>query len=750
MENPMHMDGDTRRRLIRGAFPALLAGLCFLMWGCPNSPGEPDPPQCSITPTTLDFGSVQPEETAERSFEVSNTGGGTLTGAVSEECDRYEIVTGGGDYSLGEDEAVQVTVRFTAPSSPATYACTIDTGSDDCGDVECTATVPDPEPECFVDPPSLNFGLLIASHTADRQFTIENTGGGTLEGSVSEDCPHYTIEAGAGAYSLAAGQIETVTVRVTAPSLPGTYVCEIGTGTSCGAVSCTTIVAEPDPECSVSTSSLDFGTPAPGQDVDREFTIENVGGGTLSGSVTETCSYYTITVGSDAYNLTTGQTHTVTIRFTGPETPGTYTCDVETGTSCDPVGCTATVPEPDPECFVNPASLDFLEVAEGQIVDRPFTIGNVGGGMLTGSVSVDCDHYTILVGAGSFALGAGERDTVAVRFTAPPTAGVYTCDVETGASCDPVGCTATVPDTDPACDIDPPALDFGSVDPGAEEPRTLTITNTGGGTLSGTMSEDCPTYAITSGAAYSLGAGESQIVTVVFSAPLELDTYPCNLETGNDLCTDVSMIAVVTDPGPVCQVTPPNLDFGVVEPGSTTERSFEIENVGTGTLVGSVSENCPSFSITAGNGLYSLVSGLVRTVTVRLTAPFAPGELECPVGTGACGDVLCTARVAGPECAVDPLELDFGTVDPGVLVTMDFTIQNVGGGTLIGATSETCPYHSLIAGGGNFYLGAGEVRTVTVGFTGPATPGTYECTVINTAVSCPDVSCVAVIPETRP
>ena len=133
----------------------------------------------------------------DTTFTITNIGGGTLDGVVSETCDHYSIVSGGGAYSLGAGEFVTVTVRFE-PTSAGTHNCTIETGTALCEDVSCTGVGED-LPSCSVDPTSLDFGTVTIGEFADSTFTITNIGGGTLDGAVSETCDHYSIVSGGGA-----------------------------------------------------------------------------------------------------------------------------------------------------------------------------------------------------------------------------------------------------------------------------------------------------------------------------------------------------------------------------------------------------------------------------------------------------------------------------------------------------------------------------------------------------------------------
>jgi len=195
-----------------------------------------EPPVCSVYPTSIDFGSVEIPGSKDSTFTIRNAGGGTLTGSVTESCTDYSIVSGGGAFSLAADESVVVTVRFE-PASAGTKNCTIQTGTD-CSDVVCTGLGTEPPPVCLVDPDTLDFGVVIVGDSLDLMFDIVNTGGGTLNGTVSDTCSYFDVVAGAGAYALAADETLHVTVRFK-PQAGGTFECWVETGTAdCADVYC--------------------------------------------------------------------------------------------------------------------------------------------------------------------------------------------------------------------------------------------------------------------------------------------------------------------------------------------------------------------------------------------------------------------------------------------------------------------------------------------------------------------------------
>jgi hypothetical protein len=200
------------------------------------------------------------------------------------------------------------------------------------------------------------------------------------------------------------------------------------------------------------------------------------------------------------------------------------------------------VGENPPLCEIDPVTIDYDTVLVGSFMDTVFTIANVGGGTLTGSVSESCDHYSIESGGGPYSLTAGQYVTVTVRF-APGSAGTHNCTVDTGTDCTNVSCTGVGEDL-PSCQVIPASVDFDTVRVGASKDTTFTVTNTGGGVLTGNVSESCDHYSIVSnGGAFGLAAGESLVVTVRFE-PDSSGTHNCSIETGSALCSDVTCMGV--------------------------------------------------------------------------------------------------------------------------------------------------------------------------------------------------------------
>ncbi|MBD3334742.1 MAG: choice-of-anchor D domain-containing protein, partial [Candidatus Eisenbacteria bacterium] len=387
---------------------------------------------------------------------------------------------------------------------------------------------------------TLQFGPLEVGETAEQSFTITNSGLGVLTGSVSEDCPHFSISAGAGPFELAPQESHLVTV-IYEPEDSGQHACSIETGLSCPAVAASGSADLP-PACAVEPELLDFGSISLGQSEERSFTITNAGGGLLAGFVSESCESFSIASGGGAFELAAQESREVTVVY-GPADIGEHACTIETGLACPSVAASGAAGLP-PECAVEPGQLDFGEIMAGQTSDRTFTITNIGAGQLTGRVEEACDVFNVISGGGDYSLGAGESRTVTVRYH-PSAAGDHSCMVYTGSACDSVACTGTA-GPGPECHLNPPELDFGEIliyptSPQSYVDMQFVIANHGGGMVSGFVSPpSCPSYSIVSGGGtFNLGGGVERTVVVRFY-PRQVGVFNCSIDTGSQ-CGEVAL-----------------------------------------------------------------------------------------------------------------------------------------------------------------------------------------------------------------
>jgi hypothetical protein len=202
-----------------------------------------------------------------------------------------------------------------------------------------------------------------------------------------------------------------------------------------------------------------------------------------------------------------GQTQfTVTTDFEGHHRPQGAASDVgayETGGGA-----------PAPHIQVTPASLSFGQVSVGSTDDLAVTVRNTGGGTLTGAASTSAPFK--VVGTASYSLAPNHTATITVRFS-PTTSGATSRSLTlTGGGGASVSLLGTGSTTLPALAVTPASLSFGNVNVGSTAKLSVTVRNSGGGTLVGSASTAAP-FSVVGTAFYSLAANQTATLVVRFS-----------------------------------------------------------------------------------------------------------------------------------------------------------------------------------------------------------------------------------------
>jgi GH25 family lysozyme M1 (1,4-beta-N-acetylmuramidase) len=241
---------------------------------------------------------------------------------------------------------------------------------------------------------------------------------------------------------------------------------------------------------------------------------------------------------------------------------------------------------------------------------------------------------------------------------------------------DPPGPKKVTVTESPSLMLTPPSYDFGSVEVGqCSSEYSFTLTNTGGGTATGSVSltgTHASQFTVTQGGgSFSLGAGASKTIKVKF-CPMSTGAKSASLYADGSNCNDdsSSLSGTGTQP-PSIDLAPSSYDFGSVEVGQcSSEYSFTLTNTGGGTATGSVSltgTHASQFTITQGDGSFSLGAGASKTIKVRF----------CPTSTGS---KSATLFADGTNCNDDSSSLS-GTGTPPER-TITFYTDPTNGGTI--------------------------------------------------------------------
>ncbi len=258
--------------------------------------------------------------------------------------------------------------------------------------------------------------------------------------------------------------------------------------------------AEEDSAIFVTPSSRDFGSIEIGSSSDKTFTVENIGGGDLVGSVSVSSPFSVVSGGS--YDLSGGETKSVTVRFS----PASEGAASKTASFSGGGGKTATVSgtgiaPPGPEVSAYVADKSFL-LSEGEILtsNNIWHVRNIGdiGSSLTYSLGKvhesplggNSDWLTISPSSGSLTKSGSSHPIDYIDLTANAaslTSGIYICTVNLTCN-DPVNpgpfprtVTLTV-DPPPGPDWDITESDFIELppyEPGQYPLFSVTVKNIG-------------------------------------------------------------------------------------------------------------------------------------------------------------------------------------------------------------------------------------------------------------------------------
>jgi PKD repeat protein len=451
-------------------------------------------PNLGVSPASHNFGSLATGTTAQTSFVVTNTGGGTLTGTVAT-AGPFAIVSGG-SYTVVSGGSSNVVVSFT-PSTPGSFTNSViftSNGGVSTNPVTGTGLIP---PYLSVSPGSLNYGSLVIGQTSNQFFSVINTGQVTLTGTATVGLP-FTAASNAS-YTVAGGTTGLVLISFS-PSTTDAVTSNV-VFTSTGGVSTNPVTGTglTPPNLMVNPGSLNFGTIATGTTAQATFVVTNSGGAVLSGTAVAGGAF-TISSGSP-YNIPGFGTATVVINFT-PLSVGSFTTNVvfasNGGNSTDAVtGSGAAFPSAlfgaNPTSGAMPLVVTFTDTSTGTITNRFWSFGDGG---TTNTLSTTVAHTYNSAGT----------NTVTLVVTGP--LGVST-NTQVGY--------IIVGNVPPQQVVSPGSRDFGLLTAGQSSTQTFSVANTGGQTLTGTATASGAPFAVVGGSPFNVNSGQTGLVSVSFS-----------------------------------------------------------------------------------------------------------------------------------------------------------------------------------------------------------------------------------------
>ena len=295
--------------------------------------------------------------------------------------------------------------------------------------------------------------------------------------------------------------------------------------------------------------------------------------------------------------------------------------------------------------------------------------------------------------------------------------------------------TSSTPST-PVIGRNPASMSFSAIQGGANpSSQTVTITNSGSGTLGWSANSSAAWLTINGGTAAS-GTNAGSFSVGVNISGLSVGSYSGNMVIAASGASNTPQsipvtLSITAAPTPTIGLSATSLSFNGVQGGSNpSAQALTISNSGAGTLNWSITENAPWLtpSILSGSGAGS-VSLAVNTAGMSAGTYSTPVTIAATGATNTPQSVMVTLTVTAPlipTIGLAPSTLTFSANQGGTNpVAQTVNISNSGTGTLSWNASSTASWLSVSPPSGT---GSGSLA-VTANVTG-LSPGTY-----NTAIT---------------
>lgn len=542
------------------------------------------PPVISITPTLLDFS----DTTNTMSFQINNIGTGTINWSASEDSSWLSIAPRSGSITT-ETQTVTVLVNRTGLNS-GTFQAIIQVTSNG-GNMELTVQMEVPlNPLISVNPQFLDFGTI----TATLSFNIQNSGGGILNWSATENRDWLTLDKSSGA--LASQEIDVITVTVARNGLGlsyyyGTISISSNGGSASISVSMETLG---NPSLSVSPKSIYFGQ----NETNRLLTIKNNGNGILNWFVNTNQNWLTLDPLSGS--TTTEIDNLLIIPQWTLLDSGNYQGDI-IFTSNGGTDTVSVYLSNNPILSIRKKYLNF-GVDE---TEMSFNIENLGSGSLNWTISTDKNWISVSENSGNT---TEETDIITVQVDRRDlNAGYYTGNISINSNGGNATITVNIIIEIPELFVSTTIIDFDST----QSQLYFQIQNTGTGTLTWSLTKN-QTWITLSATSESTTSETDDIIVTVDRTGLTSGNYSGKIDISSNSGTatvDIFMTVGV----PVIYISTNTLDFGLL----TSELQFTLINKGLSNLYWSAIEELDWLSLSQYSGTIGIEEEQKIDVTIR-------------------------------------------------------------------------------------------------------------------------------------
>ncbi len=578
-------------------------------------------PIVTLSATSVAFGNqAVGTATAAKTVTLSNSGTAVLSSIVialagTSPADFIESNNCG--TSLAASAKCTITLEFK-PAAKASYSASVSIKDNAAGSPQTIAlsgTGIAATPVATLSAMSVAFGNQTKGITsAAKTVTLTNSGTAALTGvaiSLAGTAPADFVESNNCGTSLAVAAKCTVTVEFK-PSSTGNYTASLSikdnaTGSpQTIALSGTGIAA--GPAATLSATTVAFGAQAKGTvSAAKTVTLKNTGTASLT-SIAVSLAGSAPTDFAETNNcgttLAVNASCTLTLTFK-PAAAAAYTATVDikdnAAGSVQTIALTGTGFLPAPKATLSVTSIAFGSEAIGtDSAAKTVTLTNNGTATLSSiAISLVGTNPTGFIETNTCATTLAVNASCVITVTFKPAAAANyaaTVDVKDNAAgaLQTVSLTGTGFTPTPKATLSATSEAFGSVAKGtASAAKTITLTNTGNGILSGlviSLAGTNPTdFTATSSCSTSLAVNASCVITLTFK-PVAAAAYTAIVDIKDNAAGSPQTIALSGTgftPTPAVTLSATSEAFGNQTLGTTsTTRAVTLTNSGTGTLTG--------------------------------------------------------------------------------------------------------------------------------------------------------------------
>ncbi len=175
-------------------------------------------PAIKITPTTLDFGSLNANQTKDLLLQVNNNGNAALTvSGFSSSNARFTLVSPGVPFNVGQGSFQNATIRFSPTAGGAQSGTLTFTSNDPASPALIAVTgtaVATAAPAIKITPTMLDFGTVAANQTKDLLLQVSNNGNAALTVSgFSSSNARFTLVSPGVPFNVGQGSFQNATIR---------------------------------------------------------------------------------------------------------------------------------------------------------------------------------------------------------------------------------------------------------------------------------------------------------------------------------------------------------------------------------------------------------------------------------------------------------------------------------------------------------------------------------------------------------